>query len=294
MKKLRCVLLSLVISLIFVLVLQKSSFAYGIAEDETGIRLYEKTYSKEPNPLKSDKKLYPLSGEVTYGVITKEQVDYALSQGYALLAEDRNGEWWDAEHDYDKYLETVLGDKGLTQTAVDLPVNLHDDLSSGESDVYILDLAGWYDGKWTEPQQHIRNLLVEYLNSFDWKNASEYERADRAIRFIAERCDYNGNDIQQVSSLWDTFFSGEAACEGFADAFYMLARCTDLNVVKARHTAHAWNYVEIDGKWYEIGLWSLADKDGIDTYINQGTRTVDQVLEFAAWSDRSRIKINLR
>lgn len=289
MKKLRSVLLSLFISLIFVLILQKSSFAHAMTEDETGIRLYEKTYTKAPNPLKTDKKLYPLSGEVTYGVITKEQVDYALSQGYALLAEDRNGEWWDAEHDYEKYLETVLGDKGLTATAVDLPITLMGDNASGSYTKYILDLAGWYEGKWTESQQQIRNLLAEYLNSFDWKNASEYERADRAIKFIADRCDYEGGVSQKVSSLWDTFFAGKNSCEGFADAFYMVARCSGLNVINARHTAHAWSYVEIDGKWYEIDL-DGSDDENVQEFIDIGACTLDQVLEFSSFKDRTRVK----
>lgn len=289
MKKLRCVSLSLVISLIFVLVLQKPSFAYGIAEDETGIRLYEKTYTKAPNPLKTDKKLYPLSGEVTYGVITKEQVDYAISQGYWLLAEDRNGEWWDSEKDYDKYLETVLGDKGLTQTAVDLPITLNGDANAQNHTTYILDLAGLYDGKLTETEQQIRDLLAEYLNSFDWKNASEYERADRAIKFIAERCTYNGDEAAIKGGLWDCLFTGGTGCEGFADTFYMLARCTRLNVITASHTAHAWSYVEIDGKWYELQLTG-SDGENLQEFIDRGTRTLDQVLEFASFKDRTRVK----
>lgn len=125
-------------------------------------------------------------------------------------------------------------------------------------------------GSDTYKQQRNRLALVirEYLNSYQWRNASELERARNAAFYIASGCTYD-------KDLYNRFVAGEdttgdpsftaygclvnhkAVCEGISVAYQLLARSMGLNCFCApddEDKDHMFVYVQADGNWYKVDL----------------------------------------
>lgn len=119
-----------------------------------------------------------------------------------------------------------------------------------------------------------------YLNKdTTWLNAEEKLLYDKAVEIVNEAKKRNGMLSQEVciyeqimnSSIYLTgdmsnqphfvtaygvLIENKANCQGYADAFYMLGRMMGWNVGRMSGTAgggaHAWNWIEINGKKYFV------------------------------------------
>lgn len=132
-------------------------------------------------------------------------------------------------------------------------------------------LAGLPTPTLTDYELAVALKTKEFLNSFDWKNASEYEKAYQAALFIAERCNYSSNtdDIGSVenNTSYGCLINGQSLCDGFAQAYHLLTRAVGLRSYQVRSISHSWNYVEIDGTLYELDLTNICDN--IFTFDNK-------------------------
>lgn len=111
-------------------------------------------------------------------------------------------------------------------------------------------------------------VIRQYLNSYNWREASELERARQAALYIASSCTYD-------TELYNRFIAGEdtkgdlsftaygclvnhkAVCEGMSVAYQLLARATGLNAFCApddNDASHMFVYVQADGNWYKVDL----------------------------------------
>lgn len=111
-------------------------------------------------------------------------------------------------------------------------------------------------------------VIRQYLNSFNWREAGELERAKYAALYIASTCTYD-------TDLYNRFMAGEdtqgdpsftaygclvvhtAVCEGISVAYQLLARATGLNAFCAPDDSdpnHMFVYVQAEGNWYKVDL----------------------------------------
>lgn len=115
--------------------------------------------------------------------------------------------------------------------------------------------------------REVRAEVIRFLNSFDWKNASDYEKAERAARWIAEESVYEidafvGNDreIQGTSSeAYPVLIKKKGLCRHFAAAYQLLCRAVGLNCIQYSGTVenpmyHVWNNVQVDGIWRKMDV----------------------------------------
>lgn len=217
--------------------------------------LFKKTYTKAPNPLKADKNIYPLSGEVLYGIYTKEIIDYQIDVlGWELLGTAR-GIDYDSKYDKDRtnIYKALVGKIELPDRAIDYFETERPDVNIAE--VY-LDLAGLYDGELDPKEKDLRNIVIEFLNSFDYKNVSEEEKLQNIIKFIGSKGHYVAvrsplevydRTNTYIGTAWSLFMTGEGSCDSFDDAVQLLGRVVGLSVLRCVNTEV---YVKVNDKWY--------------------------------------------
>lgn len=123
----------------------------------------------------------------------------------------------------------------------------------------LLYLAGLYDDALTEYEQAVVEKVKEFLNSFDWQNATDYEKAEQAIRFIVERSHYDiiNDDVLLYNSSYSCLVNGVSACDGLAQSFHLLTRAVGVKSFYASTLNHAWNYIKINDSYYEIDTSDL-------------------------------------
>lgn len=121
-----------------------------------------------------------------------------------------------------------------------------------------------FEGIYAEDQAATRAEVIRFLNSFDWKNASEYERAERAALWIAENhtpeFDENGWQINSTGRMGAYPILGAkkgGVCSNYCAAYQLLCRSVGLNCLEYGTSMHAWNDVQIDGVWRKIDLYGL-------------------------------------
>lgn len=262
------------------------SFATPYTSSREQLEIFKKSYTKAPNPAKADPKLYPLSGKLEYGVITKELMDYEVSQGFGYMGVTKDGYAYNTNK---KPSDMSIAYEHRVGTTL-LPDREIDDFTYGDhSREILLDLAGVYDGELSEEDKKIREVVSSYLKSYDWENASEMERAVKASEFILSKAHYDEivqdlfsdkykyddlsqEEKQQVCDshyLKGVFLNGVGVCSGFSQAYQLLARATGLNCIQAKDAIHEWNLVEIDGKWYRV------DNGEIYSSVNKGLWEID-------------------
>lgn len=98
---------------------------------------------------------------------------------------------------------------------------------------------------------------------------NEQELARRIHDYLIRRCTYiTGEDQPYSSTAYGCLVEGKANCEGYAKAFGLLASEVGLRSVLItgktdKGENHAWNQVNIDGKWYNIDVtWDDTDVSG--------------------------------
>ncbi len=98
-------------------------------------------------------------------------------------------------------------------------------------------------------QERLECLSTEirnFLNSFDWKNASDYEKAVRVAMRITQ-ADYLNQEGMQYS--YSCLVDGKANCNGYTNAAYLLATCVGLPVNGLGFVNHIYPVFLVDGVW---------------------------------------------
>ncbi|AXU80056.1 TPA: transglutaminase domain-containing protein [Clostridioides difficile] len=95
-------------------------------------------------------------------------------------------------------------------------------------------------------------VIRNFLNSFDWRNASDMEKANRAAKLVIESKYVSG--VAHDTDVYGNIVEKRGSCGSFASSFHVLTRLMGMNSIYQEDGAlnHAWNYVQIDGKWYEF------------------------------------------
>ena len=96
----------------------------------------------------------------------------------------------------------------------------------------------------------IENEIRNFLNSFDWRNASDYEKAVAIAKKVNEAT-YDNNG-EYVHLPYGCLVEKRAACDGFTNTAEILGMCVDLPVtsVVLGYATHAFAVYNIDGVWF--------------------------------------------
>ena len=102
-----------------------------------------------------------------------------------------------------------------------------------------------------EESKALEAEIRKFLNSFDWVNASDYEKAVRIARRV-NQAEYS-NTTENCSYAYGCLVEGKASCSGMTGASEVLAMCVNLPVasVVLGFAAHAYPIYCIDGVWFE-------------------------------------------
>lgn len=199
---------------------------------------------------------YPLKGTFPYTMMTKEIVDKRLAEGWVFTG--------------DPYAEVgtavPFGNDAEWAQINNFKSSVATGINSGKILIYLAGLTSApdsYSGSaLTVEEEAVKNEVIKYLNSYDWKNASDYEKAAYTAEYIATRCEYHWNTgtIMEENSSYSCLVKGKSRCDGFAGAYHLLTRAAGLKSVHVSDISlnHAWNYVLIDNKWYEMDVTSVA------------------------------------
>lgn len=116
----------------------------------------------------------------------------------------------------------------------------------------------------TGDERRAAQLAVEIVENAR-AEASDALALERALHdWLCENVDYtNGEmtvpDVPRFCGALGALLDGEANCQGYSDAFYLLAGLAGFEVrhqngTDASGAAHTWNVIRLNGKWYIVDV----------------------------------------
>lgn len=94
--------------------------------------------------------------------------------------------------------------------------------------------------------ERLTTEVRNFLNSFDWKNASGYEKAVQIAKRIRQ-ADYLSDEGTEYS--YGCLVEGKANCNGYTNAAYLLAACMGLPANGLGSANHIYPTFLVDGVW---------------------------------------------
>ena len=131
---------------------------------------------------------------------------------------------------------------------------------SGNSIDVLAKLAGLPDmaSSTSKEVMELTNEVKEFMNSFDWRNASDLEKATR----ICDRIHEASYDHDAANEAYETGWSdslsygaygclvnGKAVCQGYTEAANLLAICVGLQTMEMGDVGHTYPLFLVDGIW---------------------------------------------
>lgn len=98
-------------------------------------------------------------------------------------------------------------------------------------------------------QEKLERLTIEirnFLNSFDWRSSSDYEKAVQIARRIT-KADYLDQEGTQYS--YSCLVEGKANCNGYTNAARLLAACVGLPIDELGSVSHTYPVFLVDNVW---------------------------------------------
>lgn len=110
----------------------------------------------------------------------------------------------------------------------------------------------------TAEVNNLANEVETFLNSFDWRNASDIEKATRICNRIHKASyDYDAAN-EAITTGWSNSLSygaygclvnGKAVCQGYTEAANLLAMCVGLQTMEMGDVGHTYPLFLVDGIW---------------------------------------------
>lgn len=100
---------------------------------------------------------------------------------------------------------------------------------------------------YSEGQQMVA-IVRDFLNSFDWKNADEQTKAQKAAELVTDGAIYS-QDVQG-SYISNLLLNKKGACNDYSATYQLITRLMGMDSLHVHYTAsHQWNYIKINGQW---------------------------------------------
>lgn len=145
-----------------------------------------------------------------------------------------------------KYYYTNYGFGGLYAFACALSGETYQNDIFGRTDP--IEVIAEQNGvSYAEGQQMV-TIVRDFLNSFDWKNASDEVKAQKAAEFVTN--DANFSQESGYSYISGVLLYKLGACNHYAAAYQLVTRLMGMDSLHVHYTAsHQWNYIKINGQW---------------------------------------------
>lgn len=136
--------------------------------------------------------------------------------------------------------------------------------------------------------QEIYTVIKEILDTQITEQMSDYEKELVLHDYLTTHCVYSDVVDQQPESdiyrAYGALVNKDAVCNGYAEAMQLLLMCAGVNTKFVIGTAdgvdHAWNLVEIDGKWYHLdATWDDPTPDQAEYTIHPYFNVTDEIME---------------
>ena len=110
----------------------------------------------------------------------------------------------------------------------------------------------------TAEVNNLANEVETFLNSFDWRNASDIEKATRICNRIHKASYDNDAANEAITTGWSNSLSygaygclvkGKAVCQGYTEAANLLAICVGLQTMEMGDVGHTYPLFLVDGVW---------------------------------------------
>ena len=110
----------------------------------------------------------------------------------------------------------------------------------------------------TAEVNNLANEVETFLNSFDWRNASDLEKANRICNRIhkasydydaANEADTTGWSNSLSYGAYGCLVNGKAVCQGYTEAANLLAMCVGLQTMEMGDVGHTYPLFLVDGVW---------------------------------------------
>lgn len=142
--------------------------------------------------------------------------------------------------------------------------------STAELSGYYIEVDNFYEGFWKKKLVAIE--AAERLIASMPKNLSETEKAKYLHRKLLDNIeyyDYTDKSEAVHNYLYDAFITGRTHCDGSANAYGLLLNLAGIKCVEKQHTGentvgHTWNFVFLDGEWYNIDATAVEERDSVD------------------------------
>lgn len=141
-----------------------------------------------------------------------------------------------------------------------------------------------YDTNTIAERQKILDAKVESIFAeVITPSMSETEKALALHNWIVENTTYNYAASENESahreswSAYSALINGTAICEGLSKAYQLLLYRAGINCGLVTGPGHMWNYVNLDGKWYQTDItWADIDVPNSPLYLfyNQTTEII--------------------
>ena len=136
--------------------------------------------------------------------------------------------------------------------------------------------------------KELYNVLDEILRTQITDGMTDYEKELALHDYLVTHCIYSEDVVQQTENdiyrAYGALVNQDAVCNGYAEAMQLLLLCAGINTRFVIGTAdgvdHAWNLVELDGKWYHLDTtWDDPKPDQGENTVHPYFNVTDAVME---------------
>lgn len=135
-----------------------------------------------------------------------------------------------------------------------------------------------YSDAWDENSQYLYDWMIEFYKSYDWENASDYEKARQLYMYLGSKYKYgnvkgtmgHANEFEPASMLVYRLSSPQLVCEDFSLIYHLLGDSIGLDVGYCSITddrLHIFNLINIDGEIYCADASGYAKYHKPDSYF---------------------------
>lgn len=241
-KKLLCVLLLTITCILSACTFEKEVDYTEITDDEksyfTSINLDEKyVYST----LNVQEKYYyrkMLKCLMNYEDSVKIQsIDYnVMERAYKAIRRDYGGIFWVDGYDYATTKNSTVFTPSYSMTK---------------------EKKEWY-------AQQIADDVKQVISQL---NGNDYEKVKALYEYLVKNVQYN-ESVENGQNILSVFLDNETVCNGYASATqYVLNLVNVESIIMTGYSGnekHAWNYVRIDNKWYQMDVTYGATSDRVE------------------------------
>lgn len=141
----------------------------------------------------------------------------------------------------------------------------------------------------SEPKaEELYEVIRKVLDTQITEGMSDYEKELALHDYLVTHCKYS-EDISQppgsdIYRAYGALVNQDAVCNGYAEALQLLFKCAGIKSEFVIGTAdgvdHAWNLVEIEGKWYHLdATWDDPLPDQGEETLHPYFNVTDEIME---------------